>query len=72
MDNQIQKPHDDKSNLKSNLSPQDFSILTSAKTTFTGTVTPNSLVVIYSNSAQFITKSDDKGNFQQEITLSSG
>lgn len=70
--NQVQNPSAEKAKVQSNLKPQDYSILTSAKTTFSGTVTPSSIVVIYSNSIQATTKSDDKGNFQKDITLSSG
>lgn len=70
--NQIQKPQDEKSNIKSNLTPEDFSVITSAKNIFSGTVEPNSLIVIYSNNKQYTTKSDDKGKFQQEVTLTAG
>lgn len=70
--NQVQNPSAEKAKVQSNLKPQDASILTSAKTTFTGSVAPNSIVIIYSNSIQVTTKSDDKGNFQKDINLSAG
>lgn len=70
--NQIQKPGSEKANSQNSLKPQEFSVLTSSKATFSGTVAPNSLVVIYSNSVQLTAKSDDRGNFQKDATLSPG
>ncbi len=69
---QVQNPNTDNAKVQTNFKPQDSSVLTSAKVSFTGTVAPNAIAVIYSNSFQATTKSDAQGNFQKDATLSTG
>jgi len=63
---------DEKNQQDFKLTPNDFSVLTSKKVKFEGTVTPNVYFLIFSNSSQSIGKSDSNGNFQTETDLVDG
>lgn len=53
-------------------SPEPNSLLTTEKTSITGTSPKNSNIIITTPTNSFIGKSDDQGNFQIPITLDSG
>lgn len=52
--------------------PENNSILSEGKVTIKGAATPNSTVVILTNSKDLITKADKDGAFEQEVELEGG
>lgn len=52
--------------------PEHGSILVEAATTVTGTTTPNSHVVLFVNNTDYISTSDQTGNFSFEVALTDG
>ena len=51
------------------LNPKDNSVLQSSSFSLAGKTEPNSYIVIFSDSASQITKSDEKGDFKTELTI---
>ncbi|MCB9813607.1 MAG: hypothetical protein H6772_04335 [Pseudomonadales bacterium] len=53
-------------------SPEDGLIQTENELTVTGTTTPNSFIVLFVNDEDFISNTDDSGNFSFKIELNDG
>jgi hypothetical protein len=53
-------------------SPENNALISTSKTTISGTTTPNSNIIIATTSETFTGKSDDKGRFEISVILDSG
>ena len=66
---QIQNPQEQQN---PDLKPVDSSVLTATNIKLEGKTIPNSLVAIFSSNIAAITKSENSGNFQADVTLTKG
>ncbi len=53
-------------------SPEDGTVQTTKELTVTGTTTPNSMIVLFVNNQDFISTTDDSGNFSFQVELEEG
>jgi len=54
------------------LAPEEGSILSEARTVISGSTIPNSYLVLFVNEEEFITTSDETGNFSFDVELENG